>query len=238
MKRNTVFCFITLLFILNVSSAQEKPFWNSVDKTFLALNFPQASHTTQNSGFSLKYNFPAFMSLFGGEISLVYKNNNCDSYSFSLGMPYLLFGYNKTLFNYNNSFFYANLSIGTFGKGYMRSGGFSYLAKLNSNTMFEVAVNAFFHDGVGGGRQFIPITNALFHMRGILINAIYALKIFNSATLSFSSGISYTQYKYVEQEDYYKFVSKEEENRIDYIGKPKWKSYWMIPIGITISYHF
>lgn len=238
MNSKIMFIIIALLLILNISNAQEKQFWNSVDKKVLALNLPRISNTPQNSGFALNYNFPGFMSLLGGEIGLVYKNNNYDSYSFNLGVLYLLFGYSKSIVSFNNSSFYANLSIGTFGKGYLGSGGISYFSKINKSNTFEIALDAFFHDGVGGGNDFIPITNAKFQTRGLLLNAVYAIKVFRNTTLSLSSGISYTQFKYVEQENYYKFVSKEEASRIDYIGKPKWKSYWMIPVGLTISYHF
>lgn len=232
-----IFHFIFLLLMVNISIAQEKEFWNSVDKTILALNLPQVSHTSQNSGFSINYNYPGFMSVMGGEIGLIYKNDNSDSYSFSLGVFHILFGYNKIVYSYNNSSFYANLSLGTFGKGNLGRGGISYIVREN-NKSFELALNTFFHDGVGGGGQFIPLTNAKFHMRGIQLNVVYAINIFNSTILSFSSGVSYTQYKYVEEEDYYKFVSKDEANSLDFIGEPKWDSYWMIPIGITISYHF
>ena len=63
-------------------------------------------------------------------------------------------------------------------------------------------------------------------------------KVSEDILLSFSAGISRTQFRYVEYDDYYQYVSKKEANNLEYEGGLKWDSHLLFPFGLTFSFHF
>lgn len=207
---------------------------------FLFCNLPHSSHTQQNSGFSVLYNYPGSISAVIGELSLVYKNSNSDAFSIGLGMIHLLFGINKYILGGDNSSIFLNGSFGLLGDvGYLGSVGISYLSLIDEKSSLEFAFDGYFNDGWGGsGTNMVSLTIARFQTRGLNITFIYANKVSEDILLSFSAGISGTQFKYIEYDEYYQYVSKQEANNLEYVGGTKWDSHLVFPFGFTFSFHF
>lgn len=235
---------IVLLFLLLVNSIyaqNNKSFIREQEGLpFLFCNLPHTSHTQQNSGFSVLYNYPGSISAVGGELSLVYKNSNSDAFSLGIGMIHLLFGINKSILEHDSSVIFLNGSFGLLGDvGYLGSVGISYLHLINKKSSLEFAFDGYFNDGWGGsGTNIVTLSIARFQTRGLNITFIYANKVSEDILLSFSVGISGTQFKYVEYDDYYQYVSQKEANSLEYEGGSKWDSHLLFPFGLTISFHF
>lgn len=245
------FLLILLMSLISNNLLFSQEIEGEIPETFLALSTPRTSYSIQEPGFSITYNSPGFMSLLLSEISLSFKDESLNSYSIGYGASYVLFGINKKLIGFENSYMYGNLSFGFFrywtGNWYnMGSFGVSYLHEIKSkNFAIEFSIDGYFHHGQGGSGDFIPGKLSNYNTRGAVGNITISKALFNTLLFSFSSGLSYTSFQYVnfkypyKEGSYFLFVSKEgANNKKNYVGEPKWKNYWLIPLGITISYKF
>ena len=239
-NRNIILILILmcLLSYNNIAAQQEdKNFLFPMETSFIFLNLQHSSQTNINSGFSLVYNYPGFFSELG-QISLNYKSIDRDSYYLGLGMVYILLGLNKSIIKTGKEVIYLNGCFGTIGAdGLLGSIGLSYFSQINKSIAYELSLDIYSHDGYNYSVVYIPLS-VVYYTRGIITNFILQKNLSNKINLSFSIGLSFTQYRYVEYDDYYKYVSKWDENHSTYTDNPRWDSHFLFPFGITISLMF
>jgi len=238
-NRNIILILILmcLLSYNNIAAQQEdKNFLFPMETSFIFLNLQHSSQTNINSGFSLVYNYPGFFSELG-QISLNYKSIDRDSYYLGLGMVYILLGLNKSIIKTGKEVIYLNGCFGTIGAdGLLGSIGLSYFSQINKSIAYELSLDIYSHDGYSNSVVYVPLS-VVYYTRGIMANFILQKNLSNKINFSFNIGFSFSQYKYAEYDDYYKYVSKKEANKKDYIGDTKWDSHWMIPFGATLTIH-
>ncbi len=232
-----ILTLISLLSYNNIVAQQgDKNFLFPIETSFLFLNLQHSSQTNINAGFSLVYNYPGFFSELG-QISFNYKNTDRDSYFLGLGMTYILFGLNKSIIKTGKEVIYFNGCFGTIGvDGLLGSIGLSYFSQINRSISCELSLDIYSHDGYSNSVVYVPLS-VVYYTRGIMANFILQKNLSNKINFSFNIGFSFSQYRYVEYGNYYKYISRKEANEKDYIGYAKWDAHWMIPFGVTLTIH-
>ncbi len=212
-----------------------------------------ANVTSEESGFMMAYKYYGYLSIIG-QLDFIYTTEKENSFSFSIGSPYLMAGGNIKIINYNQGKIFLNCYFGIkpdenddsiFGNlQYLGSLGPSYKVALNNSSVLETSIDAFFHPGWNDS-FFIPPYPA---MRGLTVGANYAKNIISGLWINISLGLSYTEYRKYELTYVYGKTSKgylscsDEKSYTprDTIDKAvfSWEPFFFIPIGIAISYKF
>ncbi len=201
---------------------------------------PHSINTNGEEGFSFVYNYPGFFSYFG-QANLYYTNSFGDSFFGGIGEIYLIGGINKRIVTFQKSSINLNLNIGTmFEKTYLGSFGLSYLIDLTPNLKFELVADLFFNHGT---MQYFFTDKA--YSKGFVVGLNFGRKITENLLIHFGTGIALIQYRYVYHSvgiPYNYYVSRNMEefyvNEMKAFDSASWDSRIIIPIGITLTYHF
>ena len=225
-------------------------------KSFLLLSLstpylPHASNTTTEKGISLVCSYPGYFSYYG-QINLYFTDGSSNSYLLGIGETYLIAGINKFILKRKNSKVFLNINFGsmfghltTFGNEYLGSIGVSFLKPLPPKSRIEFVFDIYFNHGMDGDWMII---HDKIYSRGILAGVNYTYNITDNLLINIGASLSFIQYRYMRQlysSPLYEYVTWQREKKQEtlpedarYSVDPKWDSHIIIPIGITISYHF
>ena len=208
---------------------------------------PHAITTNGKQGFSFIYNLPGFFGYFG-QSNLFYTNFSGSSFFGGIGMDanYLMGGMNLLVKNYSSSYIYINATFGVANANAVSklgSIGISYLVK-NESISFELSVDAYFQQGAI--RNFVFPADAPY-LRGLMANIHFKTEISENFSINYGIGSSFIQYRYLERyyggaapaEYFYVTKYAEQEDLKSGVGRnPAWDTKFIIPLGISLSYHF
>ncbi len=246
MKRLKMILLILLFHFINytlVFSQSNKKIY--MPKTTLEISTPYLPHaivTNGEEGFSFVYSYPGFFS-YWGQASLYYTNALGDSYFGSIGEVYIMLGINKQIIEFQKSDVYLNANAGTFGAGYLGSLGISHLQQITNKSKVELVFDLYFNHGVDADMMVHDKTYSI----GLLVGLNLVLNLTTDFRLNFGVGLSLVKYRYVYMshsgisnstgEYRYKYIPKRMEKYYD-VDNLKWDSRFLIPFGVTLSYHF
>jgi len=215
-------------------------------KSVIMLSTPYLPHaivTNGEQGFSFTFSYPGFFS-YWGQASLYYTNSLGDSYFGSIGEVYVMLGMNKQIIKFQKSKFYINANLGIIPDryGYLGSLGISQQLQRTPKSKIEIVLDLFFNHGINGDMMVHDKTYSI----GILAGVNLTHNLTANFQINFGFGLSLMQYRYMREDmGYYEYeyiyVSKRTEKyNIDnnLSDLPKWNTRFLIPFGITISYHF
>ena len=243
LKKIFVLGFLTLF--INEGKAQGFGFDEPKKSTFEVINpyLPHASNINGQKGLTLALSYPGYFSMYG-QVNVYYTNSVNDSYFLSIGDVYIMGGIQRMIKNYDTAKLYVNLNFGTrFENSFLGSIGISYLKYLSQRSRAEFALDGYFDHGTKGGMFVADKT----YTRGLVVGIYYAYFITNSLILNIGIGFSYIQYRYMRYGDesgggswLYEYVCRKEEKEASQhnLHDPKWDPSFIIPFGITLSYHF
>ena len=241
------------LIMINSLFAFERPdyskFGTEGKNSFLLVSLstpylPHASNTTTEKGFSLVCNYPGYFSYYG-QFNLYYTDGNSNSYFIGLGELYLIAGINKFIMKQKKSKIFLNINFGIMPENmYLGSLGVSYLKPLPPKSRIEFVFDMYFNHGMNGE----IIIHDKIYSRGFLAGVNYTYNITDNLLINIGAGLSFIQYRYMRQLyssplfEYVNWQSEKKQEKLpeneQYSVDPKWDSHLIIPIGITISYHF
>lgn len=204
---------------------------------------PHASNISGKEGNSLTYSYPGFFSDYG-QINFYHTNASGNSFYAGIGSTYILLGCNIGTDLSEKSIVFLNLNVGTRyppggdnayrienSNNFFYSLGFSYLYKLSLKNRMEISLDIYKHPNRVKERMLPPTTNL--HdtelARGIVLGIFINHSFTDFFMINFGTGISYIQY-YTECEEHL----EDGQN----LYNQKWDSSIIIPLGITLSYHF
>jgi len=196
---------------------------------------PHASNISGEEGFSATLSYPGFFSDYG-QVNIYYTSPEENSYFIGYGATYLLGGFNIGTHLSDKSIAYMNVNIGTRvpqgnQNNFMFSIGASYLYKTTKNNKLEFSLDAYYHPNKVEGSWLIPFEDL--HDTRLTRGVVFGIFINHLFTeyfmLNFGTGVSFIQY------------DTNCEERVD--GKvvathQKWANSIIIPLGITLSFHF
>jgi len=203
---------------------------------------PHASNTNGEEGTSFVFSYPGFFSWLG-QASVYYTNSFGDSYFGGIGETYLMIGINKKILTFEKDYIYLNTNIGTmFQKRYLGSFGFSYIRIITSKNKLELVLDLYFNHGISGDM----LIGDKAYSKGILAGFNYVHLITENFLINFGVGVSFVKYRYMRNVagfigSKYEYVSKRMEKYYTATGLydlPKWDSRVVVPLGLTLSYHF
>ena len=243
-KMLLILLFLFSNFTLILSQKSEKIY---MPKNTLEISTPYLPHaivTNGEQGFSFAYSYPGFFSYLG-QASLYYTNSLGDSYFGGIGETYLMIGINKKILTLEKDYIYLNTNIGTmFQKRYLGSFGFSYLRTITSKNKLELVLDLYFNHGISGDM----LVGDKAYSKGTLAGFNYVHLITENFLINFGVGVSFVKYRYmrnvagfVGSKYEYEYVSKRMEKYYTETGLydlPKWDSRVIVPLGLTLSYHF
>lgn len=247
MYKIKMFFLFLLTFIVNNLFAFNIPDYSRFDdpqKAFFQFSLfsplqPHASVSNKEKGFTLLYNFPGYFSYYG-QINMQYSNDSGDSYFLGIGALQIMAGVNKVLYMYEDMPFFANVLIGKKldGRGYLASLGLSTLIPFSTRKNIELIFDLYFHHG---NALFDYLYLELPYTRGILLGIVYTAKITGGLFFHFGSGLSLIQYRYMRDKyvDYeYCYVTWYDEKSSTSLSDGKWDFHFMLPVVISLDYHF
>lgn len=223
------------------------------ERNILSLSNPYLPHsntTNGKQGYSFVYNYPGFFGCFG-QSSIYYTNSSGSSFYGGIGMgaEYLMGGMNIVIKSFALSKIFLNFNIGIVSDNdvnQLGSVGISYVIKCQDKiNNIEISCDIYIHHGARDNFIF-PVDAP--HLRGIMANVHFNTELTENLLLNYSIGLSFIQYRYLEQNnigdsrnDYRYYVTKyqEQEDLKSGFGRnPAWDSKFLIPFGISLSYHF
>ena len=244
LKKIFVLGFLTLFFSIE-SKAQGFGFDEPKKSAIELINpyLPHVSNINGQKGFTLALIYPGYFSMYG-QINVYYTNSVNDSYFFGIGDVFIMGGIQKMIKNYKTAKLYVHLNFGTrIVNSFLGSIGISYLKYISQKSRVVFALDGFFDHGFKGEMFLADKT----YTTGLAVGIHYAYSITNSLILNIGIGFSYIQYRYMRYGDesgggswLYEYVTWQEEKESSQydLHDPKWDPSFIIPFGITLSYHF
>ncbi|MEA3287031.1 MAG: hypothetical protein U9Q77_06615 [Candidatus Marinimicrobia bacterium] len=243
---------LVLLHAVNIATAGEDCWTNNtkVSGPFV-LYVPHLSHssnsTSNQSGWSLKYQFPGFVSIIG-EIQISKTTKKGHTFTTGLGDWTLVSEVNYKVTDSKSPIF-INAIFGLIPMydwkplfkskfGYLGSCGVSNLKSINNDISIQNSFDVFFHYGMS---EFI-IAPDIPLMRGCEWSVDLQKKLNTHTALSFTTGIAYSEYAYAYSTRSDGSIYNCHYRTMQFIeNNPKnlhWDKHVLIPLGISIKYQF
>ncbi len=196
---------------------------------------PHVSNINGSEGYSATFSYPGFFSDFG-QVNFYYTSSEENSYFVGYGATYLLGGFNIGIHLSDKSIAYMNVNVGTrFPQGnqnnFMFSMGISYLYKITNKNKLEFSLDAYLHPNETQDSWLLPIEDI--HdtrlTRGVVLGIFINHSFTEYLMLNFGTGVSFIQY------------DTNCEERVDdkvVATHQEWANSIIIPLGITLSFHF
>ncbi len=241
-KIGLILLFLLINYTLIFSQKSKKIY---MPKNTIEISTPYLPHaivTSGKQGFSFAYSYPGFFS-YWGQASLYYTNSLGDSYFGSIGELYIMLGVNKQIIKFQKSDVYLNANAGTFGNGYLGSLGISQLQQITPKSKIEAVLDVYFNQGIDADMMVHDKTYSI----GLLVGINLVINLTTDFLINFGVGLSSVKYRYVYLHNgsisnstgvyKYEYIPKRMEKYYD-VNNLKWDSRTIIPLGITLSYHF
>jgi hypothetical protein len=245
MRLRLIIFWIVLFITYAFSNKSKIDFQNtsySNSKIQIQVFSPYLAHSillNGEKGFSGSYLYPGFYNGNTGEMHLYYTTLSQDSYNFGIGLFNLHIGANKKIFSSEKNNLYLNGMYGftidnPISMHSMASIGISNkIINLRRDFNMELSFDGFIHSGT-----IQDILPKIAYSRG-LVAMILCSHIYNKFVIGYGIGFSITQYRYDDNDANKRSISYENEiDNFPFSINPKWKTYLIIPFGISISYKF
>ena len=243
---------LVLLLVVNIASAAEDCWtYNTRVNGPISIHVPHLSHisngTSNQSGWFLRYQFPGFASIIG-EIQISKTTKKGHSFATGLGAWTLVSEINYKITD-NKTPVFMNVIVGLIPMydwqplfkskfGYFGSWGLSYLKSLHNDISIQNSFDVFFHYGM---REFIIVPDIPL-MRGGEWSVDFQKKLNTHTVLSFTTGLAYSEYGYAYSTRSDGSIYNCHYRTMQFVeNNPKnlhWDKHVLIPLGISIKYHF
>ena len=254
-----IFLFVSLFYLSNTASlfSQDGNVKIKDQKGIFETSNPYLLYSIPNNGqkgFSLMYGYPGFFSLYG-QTTFYYTTSCENSFSIALGMggEYILLGMNLKVVSFNSSKISINANLGPTGWNtkdeidFLGSMGVSYFVKnITNNLSCEVSFSMYFNNGYYGAGGLMEVFTAdTPYLYGSMINIHFSRKLDKNLYLIYGIGFSFIKYRYIIDNN----ISRDPPYNGFYITsnfctgnisgeKLHWDKKYIIPIGVSLMYHF